>query len=129
MAADKRRRRTPTASEIIEALLLQGVMIPCFRCAAPFTVGDCRTKNIQREHVHEFGLEGPDVPANWRFSHYHTPPCHKIATFGHGATSAGSSLHRIAKAKRVAKGTMKPSPKIKSRGFAKGYRPMRSRPW
>jgi len=98
-----RRRRTFREIEVIETLLIQGVTIPCFRCGIAFTRDDVKAKNIQKEHLHEHVLDGPDMPDNCRFSH---KPCHAIITNGNGATTAGSSKNRIAKAtqpKRIAK--------------------------
>lgn len=136
----KRHRRTPSQSQIIETILLQGGTVPCFRCGVPFTLEDARDKKkrIQREHLHEFELDGPDDPSNWRFSHY---DCHDRVTNGAGATTAGSSKHRIAKAERIQReGKVmamnltteeKRDRKDKRRGwqklggqFRKGYRPM-----
>ena len=123
-------RRRFTEIEVIETLLHQGVAITCFRCGEPFTLADSTTGNIQKEHLHERELDGPDIPANCRFSH---DDCHKIITFGNGATTAGSSIHRIAKTKRIERtGKMavnKPpleGPRKPKRPYRWASRPMRS---
>lgn len=78
-------------------LIGQGSIIPCFRCKEPITEEDVRTGNVEKEHLHEVELGGADDPSNWRFSHK-AKPCHATVTHGNGATFAGSSRHRIAKA-------------------------------
>lgn len=83
--------------EIVAVLLHQGVVIPCFRCKAPLQV-PTGPNQVQREHIHELALGGPDIAVNCRFSHR---ACHAIVTNGRPATSAGSSKHRIAKANRM----------------------------
>lgn len=93
----KRRRRQFREIEVVECLILQEATIPCYRCGIPFTIEDVRAKNIQKEHLHEFNLDGPDVPGNCRFSHA-AAPCHHTVTNGPPATSAGSSKNRLAKA-------------------------------
>lgn len=81
--------------EVLEVLLAQGAIIPCYRCRIAFTIADVKAKNIQNEHLHEKGLGGPDEPGNRAFSH--TDPCHNLVTHGNGATWAGSSRHKNAK--------------------------------
>lgn len=93
----KRRRRKFREIEVIETLLHQGVVILCFRCRQPITLEDVKVGNVNKEHLHEFELDGPDVPDNCRFSHK-GKPCHHFVTYGNGATTAGSSANRIAKA-------------------------------
>lgn len=77
----------------------------------------------------ELGLD-PDDASNLEFVH---AKCAKIKTIGTKATCASGDLHKIAKAKRLAKAqeehkavvarVMKRAPgKIKSRGFPKGLR-------
>lgn len=93
----KRRRRKFREIEVIETLLLQGVVILCFRCKKPITLEDVRVGNVNKEHLHELELDGPDIPDNCRYSHK-GKPCHHFVTYGNGATTAGSSANRIAKA-------------------------------
>lgn len=81
--------------EVLEVLLSQGAVIPCYRCRVAFTQEDLKSSNIENEHLHEKGLGGPDGPENRRFSH--KTPCHAEVTHGNGATFAGSSRHKIAK--------------------------------
>lgn len=79
--------------EILETLSYQApAPIPCFRCGAALLDG----RPIEREHLHELKLGGPDIPANCRYSH---KVCHAVVTNGNGATTAGSSANRIAKTK------------------------------
>lgn len=99
------KRRQGREKEVIGVLIDQGAIIPCFRCRVAFTKGDVSTGNVEKEHLHELKLGGPDEPSNWRFSHK-AKPCHATVTHGNGATVAGSSRHRIAKAtepKRIEK--------------------------
>ncbi len=92
-----RRRRQFREIEVLETLIVhQRVAIPCFRCKIAFTEEDVKTGNIEKEHLHEFGLDGPDEPFNCRFSH--KEGCHSVITNGPPATSAGSSKNRAAKA-------------------------------
>lgn len=83
--------------EVIEVLISQGAVIPCYRCRLAFTMDDVKAKNIQNEHLHEKKLGGPDEPGNRRFSHA-ARPCHATVTHGPPHTFAGSSRHKIAKA-------------------------------
>ncbi|HEY2010564.1 MAG TPA: hypothetical protein VGH23_16360 [Rhizomicrobium sp.] len=92
----KRLTRPFREIQVIETLIRQDVVIPCYRCKIPFTLDDVKSKNIQKEHIHEVILGGPDVPDNCRFSHA-AAPCHHTVTNGNGATSAGSSKHKAAK--------------------------------
>ncbi|WP_298800062.1 hypothetical protein [uncultured Devosia sp.] len=98
-----RRDRQFKERETIEVLLLQKAIIPCYRCKVAFTMEDLETGNIEKEHLHERRLGGPDEPGNCRYSHC---DCHAKITNGNGATTAGSSKNRIAKAtepKRIEK--------------------------
>lgn len=111
-------RRRFTERQVIEVLIRQGAVIPCFRCRVALTLDD--VPEIEREHPHELALGGADDPSNAGYSH---GTCHKIATNGTKATSAGSSKNRIAKVKRLRGETRKrPRAKIQSRGFDKRYR-------
>lgn len=91
------KRRQLREQEVVEVLINQGAVIPCHRCGVPFTMEDVRTGNIENEHLHERELGGSDDPFNRRFSHK-AKPCHSLITHGNGATFAGSSRHKIAKA-------------------------------
>lgn len=86
-------RRRFTERQVLECLVRQGAVIPCLRCKAPFTVETAR--KAEREHLHEIKLGGADTIDNCAYSH---GDCHAIETNGNGATTAGSSKHRIAKA-------------------------------
>lgn len=83
--------------EVLEVLIAQGAVIPCKRCRVAFTLEDLKTGNIENEHLHEKELGGSDDPFNRAFSHK-AKPCHALITHGNGATFAGSSRHKIAKA-------------------------------
>lgn len=96
-------RRQFREMEVLAVLIAQGSVIPCKRCRVAFTAADLAGKSIQKEHLHERALDGPDEPDNCAFSH---TDCHLIITNGTGATTAGSSKNRIAKAtqpKRIEK--------------------------
>jgi hypothetical protein len=98
--------------EVLEVCIGQGAVIPCFRCRLAFGIEDVRTKNIECEHLHEKTLGGPDEPGNRRFSHK-AKPCHAQIPHGNGATFAGSSRHKVAKAtdpKRIAKFAVNKTP-------------------
>jgi len=84
--------------EVIATLINQGVLITCFRSRVPITLEN--VARLQREHLHELALGGPDEPANCRYSLENE---HRVVTFGTKSTSAGSSAHRIAKTKRFEK--------------------------
>lgn len=108
-------RKRFTEQQVIETLWIQGVSITCFRCGGiiqPVLLGAEKSYYfpLQREHIHEIELGGPDTPANCRYSHIE---CHSIVTNGTPATSAGSSKHRIAKAKRIVRtGKMVPKKRL-----------------
>jgi len=85
-------RRRFTEREVLECLLRQGAVIPCYRCRVALTIETARA--AEREHLHEVGLDGPDTPENCRFSHQE---CHSKITNGTPATTAGSSQNRLAK--------------------------------
>lgn len=116
-------RKRFSESEVIETLAWQGIFVRCFRCRAPFYTPAPGggmfnlSDKIEREHIHEIALGGPDVPKNCRYS---CAPCHKIITNGTNATTAGSSKQRIAKVDRILGLTCTgPKRKIKGRGFDK----------
>ncbi len=119
-------RKRFSEREVIETLAWQGIYVRCFRCGYPFYTPAPNdgmwnlTDDIEREHIHEISLGGPDVPKNCRYS---CGPCHDKVTNGTKATSAGSSKQRIAKVKRILadKPTKRP---MKSSG-----RPIPSRPF
>jgi hypothetical protein len=86
-------RRRFNERDVIRVLILQGVEIRCFRTGGQITLEN--VGRIEREHIHELKLGGPDIPENCRYS---LKEAHAIVTNGNGATTAGSSSHRIAKA-------------------------------
>lgn len=136
-------RKRFTERQALEVAILQGGIVPCYRCKIAFTVDTIRT--AEREHVHEVILGGPDTVANCAYS---CRDCHSVVTNGNGATSAGSSKHKAAKirVKHTAKfvvnklptGTRTAKPPARAmrsrkfptqqRGFApRGARPMNKR--
>lgn len=107
------KRRRFTEREVVLTLLQQGARIICPRCQQFLMIGEL----VDREHFHELALGGKDVPENCFYSH---ASCHLVVTNGTHWTSAGSSKHKIAKAKRLAAGGRKKrGPKMKSRPFTK----------
>lgn len=94
MTNTTKRRRRFSEREVLQTLIGQGVRIICFRCDKPIK----DAKDAEREHLIELELCGLDAPENCAYSH---AECHSIITNGTKATSAGSSKHRIAKAKRI----------------------------
>lgn len=124
------KRKRFSEREVIETLAWQGILVTCFRCRAPFytpapTGGMFNLSDkIEREHIHEVALGGPDIPKNCRYS---CGPCHDKVTNGTKATSAGSSKQRIAKVKRLQ--NPKPSKRpMKSTGRKILSRPFPKRP-
>lgn len=91
-------RRRFTEKEVLETLIHQGVEIRDFRSGEPITLEN--VAEIEREHLHEIALGGPDDPANCRYS---LSKNHHIVTNGTPATTAGSSKNRIAKATQPAR--------------------------
>lgn len=106
-------RRRFTEKDVLHCLAWQGIFVTCYRCKQPFwevrkpSLEECAAgasmtgmisvplRKPEREHLHEYGLDGPDSPANCRYS---CSDCHKVITNGTKATTAGSSKNRIAKA-------------------------------
>lgn len=109
------RRKRLTERQTLAVAVMQGAVVPCYRCKLAF---DAETvKTAEREHLHELELGGADELENMRFSH---ADCHKAITNGSGATTAGSSKQRIAKVKRLRGETRTgPKAKIANRGFQK----------
>jgi hypothetical protein len=124
----KVKRRRYKEWEVIAVLLNQGVKISCPACRRPIT----DPKNVQREHLHQLGLDGQEVIENCQY--WHKTPCSHEKTHGTKATSAGSDAHARAKVRRLSgqtKGRPKrkwPSSKIPSRPFPEVKRPMRGSP-
>lgn len=92
-----RRDRQFKEKEVLLVIVRQGGTIPCGCCGEPITEADILTGNVEKEHIHERGLGGPDEPHNCRYSHA-ARPCHATVTHGSPATWAGSSRHKIKKA-------------------------------
>jgi hypothetical protein len=98
----KKPRRRFSEHEVIETLYHQGVVILCHRCQLPIRPMLRESENIafdiEREHIHELALGGKDEPENCAYSHAN---CHAAVTFGNRATTAGSSVGKIAKERRI----------------------------
>ncbi len=89
------RRRQFREMEVLAVLLMQGAVIPCKRCRVALKIEDVKAGGVQKEHLHELVLGGEDEPHNCAYSH---TECHAVVTNGNGATTAGSSSNRRAKA-------------------------------
>ncbi len=111
-------RRATTVANMREMLIQQafewGRALVCPLCELDIMPG----KETIREHMHALGLDGPDIPENWRLVH---KLCARRKTIGTKATTAGSDIQLIAKGKRLrgetGQGRLKRE--IKSRGFDK----------
>lgn len=84
-------RRRWTLKDRLEILVRQAY---CPKCGGK--LGEL--KGLEWHHQHELALGGADEPENVVALH---KDCHAIVTNGPGATSAGSSKHKIAKARRL----------------------------
>lgn len=89
-------RKRFSEKDVIRTLIHQGVEIRDYRTGELITLEN--VDQIEREHLHEIALDGPDVPANCRYS---LKASHSIITNGTKATTAGSSKQRIAKVARL----------------------------
>lgn len=127
-------RKRFTERQVLECAIQQGAIIPCYRCRLAFTVDTVRA--AEREHIHEVTLDGPDTVGGCAYSH---GPCHRAATSGTGATTAGSSIGRIAKTKRIERtgkmavakppiGTARPEKPASRRLVSRPFPPRGARP-
>lgn len=121
-----KKRKFVSEVTAIRVAILQGGTVPCYRCKKPLDPAGI----INREHIVPLALGGSDDITNYAYSH---GECHRVVTFGNKATVADGDIHKIAKAKRLAKARAaheailsgkaeKPAGKIKSRGFDKTLR-------
>lgn len=124
-----KRRPVPPHLTVTVAILQAEGGIKCPLCTFPLTADNARIL----EHMVPVKLGGGNTVDNLRWVH---KACADRKTNGNAATAADGDLHKIAKAKRLAKaqevheavlaGTHKrPPSRIKSRGFAKVHRPFR----
>lgn len=90
------KRRTLSQQAVIEVLIRQGAKIPCYRCKKLFTLDDIG--HIEREHINELAISGDDSLENMGYSH---EDCHSVETYGTGATTAGTSIGKAAKIRRI----------------------------
>ena len=84
-------RRAITLATKVQVLLQQAL---CPKC------GQRLGSDVEWNHVQEHALGGSDGPENIEAVH---KVCHKIITVGTGATTAGSSVGKVAKVKRLQK--------------------------
>jgi hypothetical protein len=126
------RRKARKESEVLKILARQiterggSILCDC-GCGEMLDFADA-----ERHHWWEVALDGPD---DGSLEGYVRAECHKRLTNGNGATSAGSSKHKVAKGKRIrkkaaiARGEI-PAPrkaKIANRPFSKQSRPFPKR--
>lgn len=125
-------RKRFSEREVLETLIHQGIEIKCYRTGELITLQNVRL--VEKEHLVELGLfetdaekAKHDVPENCRFS---LKEAHAVITNGKKATTAGSSKHRIKKAKRIARGGKKVRHPMRSgsRTWPKG-RKLQSKPF
>ncbi len=126
-------RKTFSQRDVIASLVYQGCVITCYRTGERITLEN--VKRLEREHLVELGLitdpterRKYDTPEYCRYS---LKEAHALITNGNGATSAGSSKHRVAKAVRLEKTRLEElsgqTDKPKRRAFAKGAGSLRGR--
>lgn len=118
-------RRRFSERDVIRCLVGLGNRIFCYRTGeliTPESVG-----RLEREHLTPIALGGADEPGNCAYS---LSEAHKKQTFGSKATTYGSDIHAIAKAKRLARGKKPSRRPMKSakrawpkRSFAKKRKP------
>jgi hypothetical protein len=93
--------------------LLDRYSIPCTKCRLRIKAD----QSIEWDHYWPLALDGPHGFEAIRPLH---KECHALKSFGSKATSAGSDIHAIAKAKRIARGgKTKSGRKLQSRPFDK----------
>lgn len=120
------KRRPVPPHMLVTVAILQAGSIRCALCNKPLTADQARVL----EHLTPVALGGGNTVDNLRWVHR---PCADRKTNGTAATSASGDLHKIAKAKRLAKaqevhravlaGEHRREPsRIKSRGFARSFR-------
>lgn len=119
----KPKRRPVPPHMLVTVAILQAGSIRCVLCNKPLTADMARVL----EHMTPVALGGGNTIDNLRWVHR---PCADRKTNGTAATCASGDLHKIAKAKRLAKAqevhravlagevTREPS-RMKSRGFDK----------
>lgn len=113
-------RKRFSERDVMESLIRQGVSVFCYRCKREISATECRAGMMEREHLIEIALGGPDAPTNCVYSH---KSCHAIVTNGTKATTAGSSKQRIAKVRRLR------NPKPSRHPMSKSNRKIPSRPF
>lgn len=122
------KRPTISVKDKVTAAIAQaaGGYIFCPLCRKPLHSDDPRIL----EHMVARAFTGSDDVSLLAWVH---KPCADQKTYGGKATCADGDIHKIAKAKRIAKAreahaavvarvTERPAGAIKSRGFAKGWR-------
>jgi len=107
------KREPITADLKVQSLLFRATVI-CPLCGADLMPG----QEIEWDHQVPVALGGSHDFANIRPVHKR---CHARKSFGSKATTAGSDIHKIAKAKRIAAGGKKvkrPMPKGQKREWS-----------
>lgn len=84
-------RRALTTLDKLKIIVRQAVCPKCGEKLGAVT-------GLEFHHVHELALGGEDALENLTALH---AECHAVVTNGTGATSAGSSKHKIAKVRRL----------------------------
>lgn len=109
------KRQAVTDRMKIDSLVHWGKIV-CTNCCIRFN----KLSEVEWDHIHPLALGGAhDAPNIVPLC----KPCHKLKTFGTKATSCGSDIHEIAKAKRLA------NPKPSRHPMPKTHRKIPSRPW
>lgn len=88
-------RRRLSMKDKLEILIRQAVCPLCNERLG-------KLDGIDFDHIHPLALGGSDDDLT-NFQAVHRDTCHRIKTSGTKATSAGSDIHMIAKAKRLAR--------------------------
>lgn len=97
-------RKRFTERQVIAALIHQGVPVVCYRTGEKITLEN--VMRLEREHLVELGLVAKEDRPKYdtpEYCRYSLKEAHAIVTNGNGATTAGSSKHKIAKAVRLEK--------------------------
>lgn len=111
------KRKAITDKMKWQSLLYWSTDAYCPECSEPILATD----NIEWDHRHPIALGGTHTFDNIRAVHRE---CHRLKTSGSKATSAGSDIHMIAKANRIARGG-----KVVRRPMRAGTRKIPSRPF
>lgn len=118
------KRKAITERMKVDCLLWHASLTPfpirCAICREPIIPME-RERGLEWDHIVPIALDGDHSYINLRPLH---KECHRLKTSGSKATSAGSDIHMIAKANRIARGG-----KAVRRPMRAGSRKIPSRPW